>query len=98
MSNDPLEKKLGPRRAVECGGPRLQRFLADASEEVSTAKRAIHDNRNAAFLREGKNFRLGLAFENGIIDLDEVDLFCAEKFCYLRVGAGSVVRDSEVTG
>src|SRR5438477_11338842 len=52
MSDDPFQEKLRPGSAVEFSREIRQRFSADATEKIAAAKRTIHNDGDAALLRE----------------------------------------------
>ncbi len=91
-----LEKKLRPGRAVEVRGPRRQRRVAHAREEVALREGAVHDHGHAALRRERQDRLLRGAFPDGIIELHEVVVATAQQLLEHLVRAHVVVGDAEV--
>src|SRR5436853_7078581 len=96
LCDDPLQKKLRPRMAIEFGCPLRQRFRSNAAEQSAATERPVNDYRDALFLGQGQNPLVGFAFAYRVINLNEIDLLGAHHPFELGKRALIIMSDADV--
>src|SRR4051812_20183335 len=96
VRDDPFQEKLRPGSAVEFLGPFRQRFRSDSAEKIAAAEWTIDDHGHLLILRQRQNPRLGFAFHDRIVDLQEIELLGAQHFLDLVERARIVMGDPDV--
>src|ERR1700726_2813808 len=96
MAQDPFEEELGPRFAVEFGGPFREWLRAHPAEQITAPEWPVDDHRYLALLRQGQNALFRLPLHNRVIDLEKIEFFAAQDFLYLSEGGGIVMRYAKV--
>ena len=97
MCDDPFQKKLRPRFAIELHCPIRQRFPAHAIEQIAAAEGPIHNHSYPAIFRHRENALLRFAFHEGIIDLHEIHFLFFQNARDFRLAPFRVMRDADVT-
>ncbi len=96
VRDDELEDDLRPRHRVDLGGPGGQRVAFQRAHQRTLAKRPVGDHRDAAVARERQQPLLGLAVEDVVRQLHEVERMRAHQLLDLAVAPALGRGDADV--
>ncbi len=96
MAEHVLEEDLRPGAAVDLGRPAGQRPAADGAELRAAAEGQVDQHRHAAIGGQRQQPFAGAAIADGIVDLDEIELFPAHDGFHLGVLAVAGTGDADV--
>lgn len=98
MRENKLQKHLGPRGTTQVAfDPQRNGLSSYTCEEIATFVRAIDEDRDLAFGCEWEEFFLSVAQDDGVGDLNKVDVFVAHDRLKLIKCTAEIVRDADVS-